>query len=227
MKESIIDILNHSLLFKGMDIQEIEEFLKSSASFVSTYEKNEIIFDMHEKPEYLFVLLEGSISVAKDSISGKRTLITNIDDPGNIFAEVYLFLPKEHYDYYTLALESNTRILKIPKSVFGSLGRENCNQKLVTNMLRILSQKAYNLTEKLQVLASGGLRQKLARLLLDGMDEDNNVILAMSRENMADYLNVARPSLSRELANMNAEGLIEVKGRQIKVLEPEELEMML
>ena len=59
------------------------------------------------------------------------------------------------------------------------------------------------------------------------MDEDNNVILAMSRENMADYLNVARPSLSRELANMNAEGLIEVKGRQIKVLEPEELEMML
>ena len=182
---------------------------------------------MHEKPEYLFVLLEGSISVAKDSISGKRTLITNIDDPGNIFAEVYLFLPKEHYDYYTLALESNTRVLKIPKSVFGSLGRENCNQKLVTNMLRILSQKAYNLTEKLQVLASGGLRQKLARLLLDGMDEDNNVILAMSRENMADYLNVARPSLSRELANMNAEGLIEVKGRQIKVLEPEELEMML
>lgn len=226
MKESIIKILEKSLLFKGMDIDEIDDFLKSSSSFVSSYEKNEIIFDMQEKPQYLFLLLEGAISVAKDSLSGKRTLITNIDDPGNIFAEVYLFLPKNHYDYYTVAISNDTRVLKIPKSVFGELGKDHCNQKLVTNMLKILSQKAYNLTEKLQILASGGLRQKLARLFLDAMDENNSLVLSMNRENMADYLNVARPSLSRELANMSAEGLIEVKGRRVKVLNVEELEEM-
>ncbi len=227
MQDAVIDILKKGLLFKGMDNNEIEEFLKTSSSFISVYNKNEIIFDVEEKPHYLFLLLKGSISVAKDSISGKRTVITNIDDPGNIFAEVYLFLPKEHYDYYTVALENDTRVLKIPKSVFGEAGKDHCNQKLVTNMLKILSQKAYNLTEKLQILASGGLRQKLAKMLIDAMDEDKNVVLAMNRENMADYLNVARPSLSRELANMSSEGLIMVKGRQIKILEPEVLEEIL
>lgn len=227
MKDTITKLLAKSLLFRGMTEEEVEEFLRTSSSFISSYEKNEIIFDVQEKPEYLFVLLKGAISVAKDSISGKRTVITNIDDPGNIFAEVYLFLPKEHYDYYTVAIANNTQILKIPKAVFGELGKDQCNQKLVTNMLKILSQKAYNLTEKLQVLASGGLRQKLAKLFLDSMDEKGMVLLAMNREDMADYLNVARPSLSRELANMSGEGLIDVKGRRVRILKAEELEDIL
>lgn len=227
MKEPIIDILSKSPLFRGMDTEEIRDFLKTSASFVSSYEKNEIIFDMHEKPEYLFVLLDGAISVNKDSISGKRTVVTTLSDAGDIFAEVYLFLPKEEYDYYTMAMANKTEILKIPKSVFGALGKDHCNQKLVSNMLLILSQKAYNLTQKLQILSSGSLRQKLSKMFLEAMDSDKNVVLGMSREQMADYLNVARPSLSRELANMDAEGLIEVKGRQIKILNPEELEEML
>lgn len=227
MKDAILNILKNGPLFRGMDKEEILEFLKSSSSFVSTYEKNEIIFDMHEKPEYLFILLKGAITVNKDSMSGKRTVVTTIDDVGDIFAEVYLFLPKEEYDYYTMATVGKTEILKIPKAVFSSLGKECGSSKIVTNMLLILSQKAYNLTQKLQILSSGGLRQKLSKMFLEAMDEDNNVLLGLSREQMAEYLNVARPSLSRELANMDAEGLIKVKGRQVKVLQPEELEDML
>ena len=227
MKDAILNILKNGPLFRGMDKEEILEFLKSSSSFVSTHEKNEIIFDMHEKPEYLFILLKGAITVNKDSMSGKRTVVTTIDDVGDIFAEVYLFLPKEEYDYYTMATVGKTEILKIPKAVFSSLGKECGSSKIVTNMLLILSQKAYNLTQKLQILSSGGLRQKLSKMFLEAMDEDNNVLLGLSREQMAEYLNVARPSLSRELANMDAEGLIKVKGRQVKVLQPEELEDML
>ena len=227
MKENILTILTKGPLFRGMDKDEIRIFLKDSASFISSYEKNEIIFDMHQKPEYLYVLLKGAITVNKDAISGKRTVVTTIDEIGDIFGEVYLFLPKEEYDYYTMATANKTEILKIPKTVFGSLGKEECNQKIVRNMLLILSQKAYNLTQKLQILSSGGLRQKLARMFLEAMDQDRQVLLGLSREQMAEYLNVARPSLSRELANMDAEGLIKVKGRQVEILQVQELEDML
>lgn len=39
----------------------------------------------------------------------------------------------------------------------------------------------------------------------------------MNRERMADYLGVARPSLSRELSNMQNEGLIVIEKRQIRI----------
>lgn len=220
----MIDILAKSPLFKGISHEEIERFVKNSGSHTTKYHKNQIIFDMHQKPEYMFVLLKGAIAICKDSISGKRMVMTNIDDIGDIFAEVFLFLPKESYDYYTVAITQEVVLLKIPKTAFSEDVHHPVQHKLVYNMLMILSQKAYNLTLKLQVLASGNLRQKLSKMMLDSMDEQGNVLFSMTREQMADYLNVARPSLSRELANMQSEGLIEVKGRVVRILDPESLE---
>ena len=49
----------------------------------------------------------------------------------------------------------------------------------------------------------------------------------MSREAMADYMGVTRPSLSRELGKMQTEGLIRLEGRRIIVTDQEGLEMYL
>jgi CRP-like cAMP-binding protein len=46
----------------------------------------------------------------------------------------------------------------------------------------------------------------------------------MTREALADYLNVARQSLSRELSAMQEEGLIEVSGKRSIILDQERLE---
>ncbi|MDO5062962.1 MAG: Crp/Fnr family transcriptional regulator [Peptostreptococcaceae bacterium] len=222
----MIDILKKSILFRGLSDEMIQNFVESSGSLKVSYGKGEIIFDMGEKPAYMFVLLKGSIAICKDSLSGKRMVMTTIDDIGDIFAEVFLFLPKEGYDFYTVALSSDTTLLKIPRKVFSDAPHPY-HQHLIGNMLAILSQKAYNLTQKLQVLASGNLRQKLCKMMLGAMDEKGYVQLGMTREQMADYLNVARPSLSRELANMQTEGLIEISGRFVKVLDAEGLELEL
>ena len=55
------------------------------------------------------------------------------------------------------------------------------------------------------------------------MDRQGFVKLNMSREDLANYLNVKRPSLSRELINMHRDNLIEVSGRTIKVVDIEKL----
>lgn len=219
----MIHILKKSILFRGLSDEMIDDFVKSSGSQEVRYGKGEIIFDMGEKPTSMFVLLKGSIAICKDSVSGRRMVMTTIDDIGDIFAEVFLFLPKEGYDFYTVALSADTTVLKIPRKVFSD-DPHPYHQHLIGNMLAILSQKAYNLTQKLQVLASGNLRQKLCKMMLAAMDEKGYVQLGMTREQMADYLNVARPSLSREFANMQTEGLIEISGRFVKVLDAEGLE---
>ena len=49
----------------------------------------------------------------------------------------------------------------------------------------------------------------------------------LSREEMADYLNFTRPSLSRELGKMQEEGILELDRRQILVKAQEKMELYL
>ena len=98
---------------------------------------------------------------------------------------------------------------------------------MVRNMLSLLSQKAYMLSSRIQVLASPSIREKAARFILEREMEDGSAGIGMSREAMADYMGVTRPSLSRELGKMQTEGLIRLEGRRIIVTDQESLEMYL
>ena len=79
----------------------------------------------------------------------------------------------------------------------------------------------------IQVLASGSLREKLARLFFDHLADDGTVEIAVNRETLAAYLAVTRPSLSRELSAMAKEGLLAVDGRHIRVIDRARLESYL
>lgn len=223
--KGIKKILGKSFLFADMTETEIEKVLVCSGAIIKTIDKNDIIFDQHDIPKYLFVLIEGAVAVCKDSISGKRGIVTVIERPGDIFGEIYLFLPKNEYDFYTLVTHQ-AEVMMIPRDFFSSTCSNKCNyhSKLIENMLGILAQKAYYLGQKLQILSSGSLRQKIAKYLLDNCDSNGYVRMKMNREVFADYLIVARPSLSRELLKMQDEGFIDVDGKNIKIVEIDALE---
>ena len=90
---------------------------------------------------------------------------------------------------------------------------------MTRRLLRVLAGKAYQLNRSLRVLGSGSLRGKIARyLLLSG------AAASLSREALAARLAVTRPSLSRELAAMQREGLIAVTGRSLEVTDRAALE---
>ena len=57
------------------------------------------------------------------------------------------------------------------------------------------------------------------KILLDMFRENGNtaIIIPMKRHELADYLNMPRPSLSRELGLMRDEGIIEFDGSLIKI----------
>ena len=94
-------------------------------------------------------------------------------------------------------------------------------------MLRILSEKAFFLNQKLLILSSRSLRQKIAYYLLLQKEEGDAVQLGLNRESLADYLGTTRPSLSREMMRMEEEGYIQVEKDVITLLNPLGLEEML
>lgn len=221
----MILLLKKCPLFAGMSESDIENCLSCSGSKAVSYQKGESIFLQQDAPEKLYILLEGSVSVCSDSVSGKRSIVTTITCPGELFGEVLLFINRTEYFHYAQAAEP-VRVLEMPKEfLYHTCGR-NCgyHTRLISNMLSILAQKAYYLNRRLQVLSCGTLRQKIACFLLQ---DTGGAASSMNREELADFLNAARPSLSRELMKMQDEGLLRIDRRSIQLLDKEKLQNIL
>ncbi|MDF2657109.1 MAG: Crp/Fnr family transcriptional regulator, partial [Bacillota bacterium] len=221
----MINGLKESALFQDMAPEEINDCIALSGAQIRTYKKNEIIFNALDVPKSAFVLIDGDILIYRATLSGKRDIFLHIEDRGDVFGEVYLFMERPLYEYYAVTLQPTT-VLEIPKDYFYFTCSENCTHHttLIRNMMRILAKKAFHFNLKLQILASGTLRQKIIRYLIENMGQSRVVTLSMSREMFADYLNVARPSLSRELLKMEDEGLILINGRRIEITDLQMLE---
>lgn len=204
---------NKSDLFLNLNRNEIEEFLKTSRAISINLKKGEELFLSGSTPKYLFILESGSVVVENVDINGKRSVVNIFKDVGTVFGEVYLYVDKSSYDFSAYA-NSDSRVLKIPKEAF-KYTNEQTNPKIINNMLKILADKAYYLNQKLLILSSVSLRQKLIKYILQNSQTDE-LEFKLNREDLANFLGTTRPSISRELMNMQKNGLIDVEKNKIK-----------
>lgn len=213
-------------LFQAINREETERILKCSKSRMKTYSAGTYIFEQGGTPSRLFLLLEGQVQICKDFTSGKRDVLYLVE-VGNVFGEIFLFGDKKHYWYDAVAV-TNIRVLEMPWDFFYHFCSNACNhhKQLTQNMLEILSENNFKITRKLHIVSTSSLRERIAIWLIDSMDEKGNVELKMNREQLADFLGVARPSLSRELMRMQADGLLEVSRKNIKIKDSEAVELL-
>ena len=224
----MIQNIKKSPLFSGMTETEIAECLKYSKASIVSYEKDDIIFYQEDEPMHLMVLLEGTVIICNDTANGKRSIVATFNQSGELFGEVFIFLKHKTFDHYAQAVTA-TKILKIPREfLFYTQGEGSEYQtRLISNMLTILAQKAYFLNQKVQILSCASLRQKIAKIFLKNCNSDGKVTIPMNREELADFLNTARPSLSRELMNMQDDGLIQIQKRDIYIVDFDEMQNIL
>lgn len=216
----LTDIIKKSTLFKRFTDEEIGEILDSRYCNILKIDKNSYVFQQEDEPTSMFVLIDGSVQVEKTDVNGKRTIVNIFTDSGTVFGEVYLYLSDHPYDYGCLARKQST-ILSIDKEFFK--GDSNTQKQVVQNMLEILSEKAFHLNQKLLIMGSFTLKQKIANYLLQKLNESKEVNLIYNREELADYLGTTRPSLSRELSNMERSGLLKLNRNSIEIIDLEEL----
>ena len=215
---NMYEMLRQSELFSGMDEDEIKGCLNCGKAKITSYKRGEMIFLQTDTPDRLTVLLEGSVVVGSDSSDGRRSIVAAFDKPGELFGEVFVFLNGKTYGQYAQA-SADSKVLNIPKSFLYHTCGQNCrrHEKLISNMLSLLAHKAYSLNRHLQVLSCATLRQKIAMALLNSVPRGELTAKGINREKLADYLNAARPSVSRELMRMQKDGLIKICGKNITI----------
>ena len=200
-------------LFRGLDDREYADALAALSAKELSYEKDEIILPAGETTARMGLVLDGSVRVESSDLWGNRTILTHVG-PGGSFAETYALLDGEPM-LVDVAANEDCRILFLR---IGSL-RELTDDispwrvKLTRNLLGISAQKNLHLSERSFHTAPKTIRGRvMAYLNAVSLKQRRAAFdIPFDRQQLADYLNVERTALSKELGKMQADGLIKVR----------------
>ena len=218
-----MDMIQQVALFRGMDEAELAAALSALSAKEKTYEKDETILYAGNVSEHMGLVLEGSVTIESNDVWGNRTILSHIEK-GGTFAETYALLEDEPMLVDVIANEkSNILFLRI-----GSLNRlqqdiSPWRVKLIGNLLRISSQKNLHLSGRSFHTAPKSIRGRVMAYLNSVSLQKNKIDfdIPFDRQQLADYLNVERSALSRELSNMQQDGLIIVRRNHFEIAKNE------
>lgn len=218
-------ILKNCALFRNIGEKELGDLMKCLGVQVKSIQADEYIFLTGDEVNHVGIILYGKIEIAKESLSGNKHIVALLG-PADMFAEGIVCTVKRISPVSVQAKE-DAKILTIPyERIIRSCGN-SCvfHISLIQNMMAVLGEKNIGLNRKIELLALKGMREKLASYLIGESHERNSNMfqIMLNRTELADYLNVSRTSMCRELARMKDEGLIDYYANSFKLINKERL----
>ncbi len=217
----IIDQIAAIPLFEGMPPEQLKELARIVVT--KTIKRGQVIFSEGDEGTGFYVLISGRAKIFKLAPDGKEQIL-HIAAPGVPFGEVPVFAG-ERFPAYAEALEE-CRSLFFPRPAFVDLIKKN--PILALNMMAVLARRLRRFTGMIENLSLKEVPGRLAAHFLylseraEGAEE---LRLEISKSQLAGLLGTIPETLSRILARMTKEGLIEPVGqRQIRILDRERLE---
>jgi CRP/FNR family transcriptional regulator, dissimilatory nitrate respiration regulator len=225
MEKKWLKVLKISPVFEGIDIETLNTMFQCMKPTVHSYRKNSFVTTAGEKVDGLGILLSGQASVIKESVSGYRIMMVKLE-PGGMFGEMVVFSARGVWPASVQAHSDCTVMFLPPEKFYGEC--ENLcasHRQMISNMLRIISERALMLNRKVEYLAIRNMRGKISTYLLEQYKRTgkDTFMLPLKRNELADFLNVSRTALSREMGRMRDEGLIEFHMASVRICQVEAL----
>ncbi|QGG48089.1 Crp/Fnr family transcriptional regulator [Heliorestis convoluta] len=212
-------------LFQGIETVVIDEMLFCLDLKSFRYKKNETIALTGEPFESIGILIKGEALVIKETAAGHRSMMALLQ-PGDLFGEMVVFSKNSTWPATVIAQEESEAWFISRRKLLGQC-ENSCtwHRTLIENMLRIISEKAMMLNKKVEYLTIKSMRGKLSTFFLEQHRKAGTMTfrLPMKRNELADFLNVSRPSMSREMARMREEGLIDFHLETVRIINAEAL----
>jgi CRP-like cAMP-binding protein len=228
MYEKYLDNILKNVLFSNIDRDGVLSMLNCLRPDILHCRKNSYIAVAGDDFKGLGIVLSGEGVISRENAAGNRVVISYLSS-GDMFGEMIAFSSRTKWHVNVKALtDCDIMVLSSEKIVGRCSNACSFHQSLITNLLMIISEKALELNKKLEYLSIKSMRGKISSYLLEQRNRTgrNSFILPLKREELADYLNVSRPSMSRELGRMRDEGIIDFHRSAIKIKDMEALKRM-
>ena len=215
----------------------LDEFLSSAKGFedlkklskekeLRSYRKKDSIYSEAGYPKGIYFIGKGKIKTFRSNADGKE-FITGLYKEGDFFG--YLALLEEgQYSDSAMTLE-DSEICVIPKEDFYSLIYKN--SEVSRKFIKMLSDNLQEKEQQLIKLAYNSVRKRVAEALTTlcnryKKDGETQFSMQISREDLANLAGTAQETAIRTLSDFKDEGLVDMKGGTIAVLNYDKLSRM-
>jgi CRP-like cAMP-binding protein len=216
---NIIKLLRKNKFFFNFEDSELNSIFDSIKGRIVKFSRGQIVAKQGTVAEEIGVLLSGTILKYITRADLTREAAGTMQ-AGEMFGDVEAFLPDKSLWFSCVAAEEIS-VLYLTASTVTAHAAENSpyHQKLLVNVLANLAEKIALMSKDTEYLVIKSMRLKIAKLVYDKYTEQNtlDITLGFNRNEMADYLNVSRPSMSREMMRMRDEGMFEFRKDNIKI----------
>lgn len=218
--EQYYNVLANCPLFRDIELSDYAHILHCLNVNIKKLKSDDYVFLFGDQVDSVGIVLCGELEIIKENFSGNRHIISSVV-ASNIFGEG-IVCTKSRIAPVSVRTKTDATILLIPYQKIITSCDKACgfHIRLIHNMMLILGEKNYLLNHKIDLLMLKGMREKLAAYLLYEAErkDSQRFDIAFNRNELAEYLNVSRPTMSRELAAMKEDGIIDYHKNSFLIL---------
>ncbi len=226
MYEEYYDVLSNSPFCRGIGMQEYEKFLKSVAPTVREYNRNDYVVREGDAVNGCFMVLQGEVLQLRSTATGEKSVYDRIQ-PGQMFGEVILMLPNRKSWATDYIARSQCKLLFFEKKTIlnAELDPAVFTNRIYQNYVYCVCKYAEKQMIALRCLRNTSVRQKIATYIYEMycFYGQTQLELPLNRTELAAYLFMPQSSLSREMAKMKQDGIIDYYRDVIKILDLDRL----
>lgn len=212
-------------LFQGISEEDLSRFFAAASYEIDDYARGEKIEIDGRGANRICVVLKGLVGVMRENFWGNTVKLYDMKRP-DVFAGVVCYEGRIVPNVWYLA-STQAQILQIPYTSVLATDREaggetnsETGHTICRNYLKILSDDYIRVFNKMDLYSIKSLRTRILTYLsqMSAIEQSRYVEIPFNRAELAEYLNVDRSALSRELSRLKKEGILDYEGNTFRLL---------
>lgn len=209
--------LHRLFLFNSIPEKRLELLVREQKVTAILYSSGELIHLEQELCDSIEIVMEGNLSIEQLGEQGEVFTVATVG-PGSLIGGNLVFSSSPWYPH-TISAIGSCLIVKVGEKTLELLLSEFSG--FLRNFLMIISDNTIMVNGRLADMVNRTLRQRIILYLKAEIVRQKSpmVILPVTKTRLARILGVSRTSLSRELAKMKDDGLVDFDNRKITLLD--------
>jgi CRP-like cAMP-binding protein len=223
MKETTMPALIEQIdspLFAGIRQEDRRAMLGCIGYHVASFSKGQILAFEGEHLKHIGIVLSGAVDMVKEDLWGNKTMLLRIRRNA-MFGETFA-CGEDDLSVVTFQVSEDAQVLFLPFARVMHSCTMACefHHRLIENMVHIIANKNRDLMRKVEVVSKRTIREKiLAYLSIQAQSTNQRYFdIPLGRVELAEYLCVDRSALTRELAKMKEEGILDFDRNSFRIL---------
>ncbi|KAB8154963.1 response regulator [Kordia sp. TARA_039_SRF] len=205
------------------DLNDLKNFFDDNGA-IFKFTKDEIIYEEGHSSNYIYLIIKGVVKCHKFDEQGKE-LTTALHKDDDLFGYTS-FTQNMPYQETATAMK-DTEVVGLSKSELVDVLDKN--HKVTLELIQLLTDNISGIKDQLLQMAYSSVHRKTATTILKFAEKLNRKPedpIKISRNDLASVAGIATETLIRTLSRFKKEGIIEIEGRNIKIVDYKQLQEM-